>query len=172
MCTTFLLHVSIEPNHFVQGAQENYDGYGIHFPAADPPEGFPGVRPYPAPSVDNPPVANGLGNRVGYILNNTVMPINIMHGPDGRIRLRITLELSDDITTSPASSSAPVPIPIPATVSTPLHGDAFPRTATQHPPSYYDENRQQPQPLQHQQRLGGGSLSRTGLRSPSESRGM
>ena len=95
---TFLLYVSIEPNHFVQYVQQNYDGYGAHFPAADPPEDFPGVWPHPAPRVDMPPVANGLRNLLGRFLNNPGTLVNMLRiepGPHGRFEVWIALELAD-----------------------------------------------------------------------------
>ena len=96
--TTFLLHVSIEPKHFVQEVQENYNVYDAHFPAADPPEAFPYFRPYPAPPADIPPAANGLRNLVGRFLNNPGTDVNMLRiepGPNGRFQVWIALELAD-----------------------------------------------------------------------------
>ena len=82
----------------MQAVPENYDGYGAHFPAADPPEVFPGVRPYPAPLADMLPAENGLRNLVGRFLNNPGTLVNMLRiepGPDGRLEVRIVLELAD-----------------------------------------------------------------------------
>ena len=98
VCRTFTLHVSIEPNHVVQGVQENYDGYGAHFPAADPLEAFPNVQPYPAPPVDMQPAANRLRNLVGRFLNNPGTLVNMLRiepGPNGRFEVWVALELAD-----------------------------------------------------------------------------
>jgi hypothetical protein len=46
VCRTFLLHVSTQLNQLAQEVQEDYDGYGAHVPAIDPPEAFPGVQPH------------------------------------------------------------------------------------------------------------------------------
>ena len=73
----FLFHVSIQSNHSVQEVQPNYDGYGAHFPAANPPEAFPGVQPHPAlPAADMPRAANGLRNLAGWFLNNPGTLVN------------------------------------------------------------------------------------------------
>ena len=98
VCRTFLLHVSIQRNRFMQGAQENYDGYGAHFPAADPPEAFPGARPHPARPANMPPAANGLRNLAGRFLNNPGTNVNMLWiepGPNGRFEVWIALELPD-----------------------------------------------------------------------------
>jgi hypothetical protein len=82
----------------VQEVQENYDGYGAHFPVADPPEAFPGVRPHPAPPADMPPAANCLRNLAGWLLNNPGTLVNMLRiepGPGGRFEVWITLELLD-----------------------------------------------------------------------------
>ena len=82
----------------MKGVQENYDGYGAHFPAVDAPEAFPGVWPYPAPRGDMPPVANGLRNLVGRFLNNPGTLVNMLRiepGPNGRFEVWIALELAD-----------------------------------------------------------------------------
>ena len=78
--------------------QENYDGYGAHLPAADPPEAFPGVRLYPAPPVDNPPAVDGLRNLARHFLNNPGTLVNMLRivpGPGGRFEVWIALELAD-----------------------------------------------------------------------------
>lgn len=95
---TLLLYVSISPIHFVQEVQQNYEGYGAQPPAADLPEAFPRVRPYPAPPADIPPAANGLINLVGRILNNPSTLVNMLRiepGPGGRFEIWIALELAD-----------------------------------------------------------------------------
>ena len=82
----------------MQGVQENYDGHRAHFPAADPPEAFPGVGPYPAPPVDMPLAANGLRNIIGRFLNNPGTLVNMLRiepGPNGRFEAWIALELAD-----------------------------------------------------------------------------
>jgi hypothetical protein len=98
VCRTFPLHVSIQPNQLVQEVQENYDGYGAHFPEADPPEAFPGVWPYPALPADMPPAVNGLRNLVGRLLNNPGTLVNMLRivpGPGGRFEVWVVLELPD-----------------------------------------------------------------------------
>ena len=99
VCRTFLLHVSTQPSHFVQGAQENYDGYGAYyFPAAGPPEAFPGILPHPAPPADVPPVANSLRNLVDRFLNNPGTLVNMLRiepRPEGRFEVWIVLESED-----------------------------------------------------------------------------
>ena len=98
VCRTFLLYVSIEPNYFVQDVQQNYGGYGAHFPVADPPEAFPGVWPHPAPPADLQPAANGLKNLAGHFLNNPGSLVNMLRiepGPNGRFEVWIALELAD-----------------------------------------------------------------------------
>ena len=98
VCKTFLLYVSIELNLLVQEVQQNYDGYGAHFPPADPPEAFPGVWPHPAQPADMPPAANGLINLVGRFLNNPGTLVNMLRivpGPNGRFEVWIALELAD-----------------------------------------------------------------------------
>ena len=80
----------------MQEVQQNYEGYGAHFPAAEPPELFPGVQPYPAPHADMPPAANGLINLVGRIMNNPGTLVNMLciePGPGGRFEVWIALEL-------------------------------------------------------------------------------
>ena len=82
----------------MQGVQENYDGYGGHFPAADPPEAFPGAQPYPAPPANMPLAANNLRNIAGRFLNNPGTNINMLRierGPNGRFEMWIALELAD-----------------------------------------------------------------------------
>ena len=81
-----------------QEVQQNYYGYGAHFPAADPPEALPDVRPYPAPPVDMPPAANDLRNLLGRFLNNPGTDLNmfqIVPGRNGRFEVWIVLELAD-----------------------------------------------------------------------------
>ena len=82
----------------MQEVQQNYDGYRAHFPAADPPEAFPGVWPHPAPPAEMPPTANGLRNLAGHFLNNPGTLINMLRiepGPNGRFKVWIALELAD-----------------------------------------------------------------------------
>ncbi|KAN0131296.1 hypothetical protein V8E53_010876 [Lactarius tabidus] len=91
--------VPAQAQPFAPGVQENYDGYGAHFPAADPREAFPGVQPHPPPLADMPPAANGLRNLVGRFLNNPGTLINMLRiepGPGGRFEVWIALELADD----------------------------------------------------------------------------
>ena len=98
VCRTFLLYVSIQPNHLVQEAQESYDGSGAHFPAAVPPEAFSSVWPHPAPPADTPPAGNGLRVLAGRFLNNPGTLINMLRiepGPGGRFEVWIALELAD-----------------------------------------------------------------------------
>jgi hypothetical protein len=98
VCRTYLLHESSQPYHPVQEVQVNYDGYGAHFPVADPPEAFPGVQLHPAPPADMPPAANGLINLVGRFLNNPGTLVNMLRiepGPGGRFEVWIALELAD-----------------------------------------------------------------------------
>ena len=98
VCRTSLRYVSIQPNHLVQEVQENYDGSGAHFPAADPHEAFPGVWPHPAPPGDTPPAANDLRVLVGRFLNNPGTLVNMLRiepGPGGRFEVWIALELAD-----------------------------------------------------------------------------
>lgn len=95
VCKTLLLHVSIEPNHFVQEVQENYN---VHFPAVDPPKAFPNVQPYPAPLADVPAAANGLRDLVSRFLNNPGTLINILRiepGPGGRFEAWVAFELAN-----------------------------------------------------------------------------
>src|SRR6266571_3472019 len=85
VCRTFLLH-DIQLNYLVQD-----------FPAADPPEVFPGVWPHPAPPANMPP-ANGLRNLVGRYLNDPDTRVNMLRiepGRDGRFEVWIVLELAD-----------------------------------------------------------------------------
>ena len=94
----FFFTYLFETNHFLQGVQANYDGYGAHFPSADPPEVIPGVGPHPAPPMDVPPAANGLRNLAGHFLNNPGTLINMLRiepGPNGRFEVWIALELAD-----------------------------------------------------------------------------
>ena len=82
----------------MQGVRENFDGYGAHFAAVDPPVAYPGNRPYPAPPVDMPPAANGLRNLVGRFLNNPGTIVNMLRivpGPNGRFEVWVALELAD-----------------------------------------------------------------------------
>jgi hypothetical protein len=98
VCRTFRLRVYTQPNQLVQEVQDNYDDYGAHIPAADPPEAFPGVQPYPAPPADMPPAANGLRNLAGRFLNNPGTLVNMLRiepGRDGRFEVWIALELAD-----------------------------------------------------------------------------
>ena len=81
-----------------QEVPQNYDRYDAHFPAADPAEAFPDVRPYPAPPADMPPAANGLRNLVGRFLNNPGTDVNMLRiepGRNGRFEVLIALELAD-----------------------------------------------------------------------------
>jgi hypothetical protein len=100
VCRTLLLYGYIRPNHLVQEAHNNQDGlydYGVHLPAAGPPEGFPGVQPHAAPPADMPP-ANGLRNLAGHFLNNPDTLVNMLRiepGPGGRFVVWIELELAD-----------------------------------------------------------------------------
>src|SRR6266702_2051917 len=100
VCRAFLLHLYVQPNHLMQEVQENDDGpfgYGAQFPAADPPEAFPGVWPYPAPPANVPP-GNGLRNLAGRYLNNPNTHVNMLRiepGPGGRFVVWIALELAD-----------------------------------------------------------------------------
>ncbi|KAI9457010.1 hypothetical protein BJY52DRAFT_1274499 [Lactarius psammicola] len=97
---TFLPRVYIQPNHSVQEVQENHDGhfgYGAQFPAADPPEAFPGVWPHPAPPANMPP-ADGLRILAGRYLNNPNTRVSLLRiepGPDGRFEVWIALDLAD-----------------------------------------------------------------------------
>ena len=97
VCRTLLLRIYLT-NSFVQEVQQNYEGYGAQFPAADLPEAFTGVRPYPAPPADIPLAANGLINLVGRILNNPGTLVNMLRiepGPGGHFEVWIALELAD-----------------------------------------------------------------------------
>jgi hypothetical protein len=92
---TFLLHVSFQLYQLVQRAQENYDGFGAHFPVADSPEAF---GPYPARPANMPPAGNGLRNLVGHFLNNPGTLVNMLRiepGPGGRFEVWIALELAE-----------------------------------------------------------------------------
>ncbi|KAF8260534.1 hypothetical protein EI94DRAFT_1748146 [Lactarius quietus] len=79
--------------------QENRDGlfgHGAHFPAAGPPEAFPGVWPPPAAPVDMPD-GNFLRDLVGRLLNNPDTLVNVFRierGPRGRFEVWIALELA------------------------------------------------------------------------------
>ncbi|KAH9006551.1 hypothetical protein EDB86DRAFT_3070539 [Lactarius hatsudake] len=92
--------VPAQAHPFAPEVQENYNGlfgYGAQFPAADPPEAFPGVQPHPAPPADMPP-ANGLRNLVSRYLNNPSTHVNMLRiepGPGGRFEVLIALELAD-----------------------------------------------------------------------------
>ena len=82
----------------MQEVQENYDGNGAHFRAADPPEAFPGVRPYQTPPADMPLAGNGLRNLVGRFLDNPGTIVNMLRivpGPGGRFEVWVALELAD-----------------------------------------------------------------------------
>ena len=95
VCETFLLHIPIQLNYFVQERQGNYDGHGAYFPAA---EAFPGVRPYPTPPADMPQANNSLRNLVGRFLNNPGTLVNMLRiepGPNGRFEVWVALELAD-----------------------------------------------------------------------------
>lgn len=73
----------------MQDVQDNHDGlhgHGAQFPAANPPEAFPGVWPHPPPPADIP-LAHGLRILVGRILG-------IQPGPGGRLEVLIALELA------------------------------------------------------------------------------
>ena len=82
----------------MQEVQQNQDGYGAYLLAANPPEGYPGVRPHPAPPADFLlPAANGLRNLAGCFLNNPATLVNMLRiepGPNGRFLVRIALELA------------------------------------------------------------------------------
>jgi hypothetical protein len=99
VCRTFLLHAYIQPNHLVREIQENYNGlpgYGAPFPAAHPPEAFPGVWLHPAAPADM--LANGLRNLANRYLNNPGTLVNMLRiepGPGGRFEVLIALELAD-----------------------------------------------------------------------------
>ncbi|KAN0131816.1 hypothetical protein V8E53_010344 [Lactarius tabidus] len=87
--------VPAQAHPFVPEVQVNYDGYGAHFPVADPPEAFPGVQLHPAPPADMPPAANGLINLVGRFLNNPGTLVNMLRiepGPGGRFESELELE--------------------------------------------------------------------------------
>ncbi|KAH8996353.1 hypothetical protein EDB92DRAFT_1597641 [Lactarius akahatsu] len=92
--------VPAQAHPFAPEVQENYNGlfgYGAQFPAADPPEAFPGVQPHPAPPADMPP-ANGLRNLASHYLNNPGTHVNMLRigpGPGGRFEVLIALELAD-----------------------------------------------------------------------------
>ncbi|KAH9174586.1 hypothetical protein EDB89DRAFT_1951851 [Lactarius sanguifluus] len=100
--SAFLLHVYIQPDHLAQNqeVQGNYDrpfGYVAQLRAADLPEAFPGVWPYPAPPANMPP-ADGLRNLAGRYLNNPDTRVNVLRiepGPGGRFEVWIALELAD-----------------------------------------------------------------------------
>jgi hypothetical protein len=90
--------VPAQAHPFAPEVQENYDGYGAHFPAAGPPEVFPGVWPHPAPRADMQPAVDGLRNLAGWLLNNPGTLVNIIQiepGPGGRFEAWIALELPD-----------------------------------------------------------------------------
>ena len=84
----------------MQEVRGNYDGlfvYGARFPAADPPEAFPGVWPHPAEPANMPP-ANGLRNLAIRYLNNPDTHVNVLRiepGPSGRFEVWLVLELAD-----------------------------------------------------------------------------
>ncbi|KAH9015750.1 hypothetical protein EDB83DRAFT_235926 [Lactarius deliciosus] len=90
----------VQPYAFAPGFQGNPDGlfgYGARFPAANPPEAFPGIWPLPAPLVNMPPV-NGLRNLASRYLNHPdtrVSMVRIEPGPGGHFEVWITLELAD-----------------------------------------------------------------------------
>src|SRR6266702_5476757 len=100
VCRAFLLHLYVQPNHLMQEVQENYDGlfgYGAQFPAADPPEAFPGVLRHPAAPA-NMPLANGLRDLASRYLNNPGTNVNMLRiepGPGGRVEVWIALDLAD-----------------------------------------------------------------------------
>ena len=82
----------------MKGVQENHEGFGAYFPAAVPPEDFPGVLPHPAPAADMPPAANGLSNLIGRFLNNPGTLVNMLRiepGRNGRFEVWVALELAD-----------------------------------------------------------------------------
>jgi hypothetical protein len=81
----------------MQDVQDNHAGLHGHdaqFPAANPPEAFPGVWP----PADIPPAANGLRILAGRLLNNPDTLVNVLRiqpGPGGRFEVLIALELAD-----------------------------------------------------------------------------
>ncbi|KAH9015751.1 hypothetical protein EDB83DRAFT_2528944 [Lactarius deliciosus] len=90
----------IKPIKLAQEAEENHNGlfgYDAQFPAADPPETFPGVWQHPAPLVNMPP-ANGLRNLAGRYLNNPDTRINMVWiepSLKGRFKVWIALKSAD-----------------------------------------------------------------------------
>ena len=83
----------------MQEAQDNRDGLHGHdaqFPAADPPEAFPGVWPHPAAPADIPP-ANDLRSLAGRFLNNPAARVNILwiEPCPGGFEVLIAIQLAD-----------------------------------------------------------------------------